>query len=63
MSVHVLASPFYVDFVVDSNELGVIQISVGPSELSSSARMNAILNGVEIMKLVNVVDSHVVFGS
>ncbi|KAG4939637.1 hypothetical protein JHK84_045791 [Glycine max] len=60
LTVHVLASPFYVDFVVDSNELGVIQISVGPSELSSSARMNAILNGVEIMKLVNVVDSHVV---
>ena len=60
LTFHVLASPIYVDFVVDSDESGVIQISVGPSELSSSTRMNAILNGAEIMKLVNVPGSHVV---
>ncbi|KAK7380361.1 hypothetical protein VNO78_32869 [Psophocarpus tetragonolobus] len=60
LTVHALASPVYVDFVVDSDDSGVIRISVSPSELSSSRGMNAILNGAEIMKLVNVVESHVV---
>ncbi|KAL2334767.1 hypothetical protein Fmac_015980 [Flemingia macrophylla] len=60
LAFHVLASPVYVDFVTDSDDLGVIRISVSPSELSSSRGMNAILNGAEVMKLVNVVDSHVV---
>ncbi|KAH7538093.1 hypothetical protein FEM48_Zijuj03G0162600 [Ziziphus jujuba var. spinosa] len=50
---HVPASPAYFDFVVDSDNSGFVQISVGPSELSSPARINAILNGAEIMKLVN----------
>ncbi|ONI25395.1 hypothetical protein PRUPE_2G300200 [Prunus persica] len=49
-----LASPLYIDFVVDSDVSGVIQISIGPSDLSSSVRMNAILNGAEIMRMVNV---------
>ncbi|XP_047160828.1 probable receptor-like protein kinase At5g24010 [Vigna umbellata] len=62
LAVHVLASPVYVDFVADSNDSGVIRISVGPSELSGSRGMNAILNGAEIMQLVNVVDSRVVPG-
>lgn len=51
---HVPASPVYFDFVVDSDNSGLVQISVGPSELSSPARINAILNGAEIMKMVNV---------
>ncbi|KAJ0471241.1 putative protein kinase RLK-Pelle-CrRLK1L-1 family [Helianthus annuus] len=55
LSFRVLASPFYVDFVVDSDESGVLEISVGPSDLSTSLRKNAILNGVEIMKIVNPV--------
>ncbi|KAK7315111.1 hypothetical protein VNO77_33643 [Canavalia gladiata] len=59
LTFHELSSPVYVDFVVDSDDSGVIRISVGPSSLSSSIRMNAILNGAEIMKMVNVVDSHV----
>ncbi|KAI5347097.1 hypothetical protein L3X38_014976 [Prunus dulcis] len=49
-----LASPLYIDFIVDSDVSGVIQISIGPSDLSSSVRMNAILNGAEIMRMVNV---------
>ncbi|XP_045817456.1 probable receptor-like protein kinase At5g24010 [Trifolium pratense] len=57
LTFHMLGSPLYVDFVVDSDDSGVIQISVGPSDLSSSMRKNAILNGAEIMKLVNVNDS------
>ncbi|CAK9176902.1 unnamed protein product [Ilex paraguariensis] len=55
LTYHVLASPYYIDFVVDSDNSGVLRISVGPSELSTSLRKNAILNGVEIMKLVNFV--------
>ncbi|KAI3793010.1 hypothetical protein L1987_35622 [Smallanthus sonchifolius] len=55
LSFHVLASPFYADFVVDSDRSGVLEISVGPSDLSTSLRKNAILNGVEIMKIVNPV--------
>lgn len=48
-----LSTPFYVDFIVDSDGSGNIQISVGPSDLSSSLRYNAILNGAEIMEMVN----------
>ncbi|XP_077238950.1 putative receptor-like protein kinase At5g24010 [Tasmannia lanceolata] len=47
-----LASPFYYDFVADSDESGFIRISVGPSELSNpTTKRNAILNGLEIMKI------------
>ncbi|XP_058779125.1 probable receptor-like protein kinase At5g24010 [Vicia villosa] len=63
LTFHMLASPVYVDFVVDSDDSGVIQISVGPSALSSSMRTNAILNGAEIMKVVNVMDSSSHVGS
>lgn len=52
LTFHLLASPYYIDFVVGSDVSGVIRVSVGPSDLSSIARMNAILNGVEIMKMV-----------
>ncbi|KAF7813117.1 putative receptor-like protein kinase [Senna tora] len=60
LTIHMLASPVYVDFVVDSDDSGDMEISVGPSDLSSSMRMNALLNGAEIMKMVNVMDSHTV---
>ncbi|KAK6936800.1 Malectin-like domain [Dillenia turbinata] len=56
LTFHVLASPHYIDFVVNSDESGFVQISVGPSELSSTLRANAILNGVEIMKMVDVAE-------
>lgn len=59
LTVHVLASPIYVDFVVDSDDSGAIEISVGPSDLSTPLKMNALLNGAEIMKMINVMDSHV----
>lgn len=53
LTVHTLASPFYLDFVVRMDHSGPIQVSVGPSSLSTSLKKNAILNGVEIMKIVN----------
>ncbi|CAN0902834.1 Probable receptor-like protein kinase At5g24010 [Linum grandiflorum] len=54
LTFHMLAAPMYVDFVADSDESGNLTVSVGPSVLSSSSKVNAILNGVEIMKMVNL---------
>ncbi|CAI9089998.1 OLC1v1024668C1 [Oldenlandia corymbosa var. corymbosa] len=56
LTFHALASPYYLDFVVDSGHSGSIRISVGPSDLNNSLRKNAILNGVEIMSIKNFVD-------
>ncbi|XWS50465.1 hypothetical protein CRYUN_Cryun12cG0089900 [Craigia yunnanensis] len=53
LTYHVLSSPVYIDFVVDSDDSGVIRISVGPSDLSTPSKINAILSGAEIMRLVN----------
>lgn len=58
LTFRVLSAPYYIDFVVNSDHSGVIQVSVGPSELSNSLRKNAILNGVEIMNIKNLVVSH-----
>ncbi|KAK4733839.1 hypothetical protein R3W88_008100 [Solanum pinnatisectum] len=57
LTFHELATPYYIDFVVYSGSSGVVQVSIDPSNLSSSMRKNAILNGVEIMKMVNFVAS------
>ncbi|XP_031381791.1 probable receptor-like protein kinase At5g24010 [Punica granatum] len=57
---HLLASPYYIDFVVDSSPSEVVRVSVGPSDLSSPMRMNAILNGAEIMKLVTLAGSRTI---
>lgn len=49
-----LASPYYIDFVADSNPSGSIHISVGPSNRSLPSKINAILNGLEILKIHGV---------
>lgn len=54
LTYHELSSPVYIDFVADSDDSGVIRVSVGPSDLSTPSRINAILNGAEIMRLVNI---------
>ncbi|KAE8726144.1 putative Ferric reduction oxidase 2 [Hibiscus syriacus] len=54
---YVLASLFYVDFVVDADRSGVVSVSVGPSSKSMAYTVDAILNGVEIMKMNNSVSS------
>lgn len=41
-------SPYYVDFVVDSDNSGLMRVRVGPSQKSTLSRRNAILNGIEI---------------
>ncbi|XXG76540.1 hypothetical protein AAC387_Pa08g0870 [Persea americana] len=46
-----LASPYYTDLITDADDSGVIRVSIGPSDRSSISRRNAILNGVEIMKI------------
>ncbi|KAG6387714.1 hypothetical protein SASPL_152906 [Salvia splendens] len=56
LSLHRLASPYYIDFVVKNMRgSGVVRISVGPSDLNNAMKKNAILNGVEIMRMVNYV--------
>ncbi|PSS26315.1 Receptor-like protein kinase precursor [Actinidia chinensis var. chinensis] len=61
-----LASPFYADFVVDEQGSGVLSVSVGPSNMSMSHTVDAILNGVEIMKVNNsmgILDGEVCAGA
>ncbi|XP_043724642.1 probable receptor-like protein kinase At5g24010 [Telopea speciosissima] len=54
LTTHMLAAPFYIDFVTDAgNSNGVMRISVGPSDLSTPSQINAILNGVEILKMID----------
>ncbi|KAI3987820.1 hypothetical protein MKX01_020934 [Papaver californicum] len=48
-----LAVPHYIDFVVDSDHLDSIHASVGKSDMSTPTNVNAILNGLEIMKMIN----------
>ncbi|KAL7107058.1 hypothetical protein ACP275_06G030200 [Erythranthe tilingii] len=58
LAFHQLASPYYIDFVVrNAKDSDIVRISVGPSDLSSTLRKNAILNGVEIMRMVDFVPS------
>ncbi|KAK4840579.1 hypothetical protein QYF36_012796 [Acer negundo] len=46
-----LAEPFYFDFVVDSDDSGILNISVGPNA-KSDWKNTAFLNGLEIMELM-----------
>ncbi|KAI4340894.1 hypothetical protein MLD38_025688 [Melastoma candidum] len=55
LTYHVLASPYYMDFVVDSDSSGILRISVGPSEISNPGKVNALLNGAEIIRIVSSV--------
>ncbi|KAJ0968926.1 hypothetical protein J5N97_021803 [Dioscorea zingiberensis] len=53
-----LASPFYVDFVIDMvDDSGVLSVSIGASNLSSPSWAQGLLNGLEIMKMNNSVGS------
>ncbi|KAJ6872881.1 hypothetical protein NC651_031880 [Populus alba x Populus x berolinensis] len=54
---YTLASPFYVDFVVDDDSSGVLRVSVGPTNKTMAYGVDGILNGVEIMKMNNSVGS------
>ncbi|KAK9037935.1 hypothetical protein V6N11_022833 [Hibiscus sabdariffa] len=49
-----LATPFYFDFVVDSDASGIMNISIGPR--SDSLDQNAFLNGIEIMEFTKKSD-------
>lgn len=56
LSRYTLASSYYIDFVVeDRSNRGGITISVGPSARSPPWKINALLNGLEIMKINGVV--------
>ncbi|KAF9682409.1 hypothetical protein SADUNF_Sadunf05G0106000 [Salix dunnii] len=45
-----VAAPFYVDFVVDSDDSGIMSISIGPRQ--DSGNPTAFLNGLEIMEIM-----------
>ncbi|XP_030540928.1 probable receptor-like protein kinase At5g24010 [Rhodamnia argentea] len=53
----VLAAPFYADFVVDGDNLGILSVSIGPSNYSMAHAIDGLLNGVEVMKLNNSMGS------
>ncbi|KAI9109817.1 hypothetical protein K1719_018858 [Acacia pycnantha] len=46
-----LASPFYADFVVDTDSFGALSVNIGPSNKSIPYVVDGILNGIEVMKL------------
>ncbi|KAG9128781.1 hypothetical protein Leryth_009544 [Lithospermum erythrorhizon] len=50
-----LATPYFMDYVIPSTNNNILKISIGPSP--SSLDPNAILNGLEIMKIENSVGS------
>ncbi|KAG9158186.1 hypothetical protein Leryth_000330 [Lithospermum erythrorhizon] len=50
-----LATPYFMDYVIPSTDSNILKISIGPSR--SSLDPNAILNGLEVMKISNSVGS------
>lgn len=53
----ILASPYYLDFVVDVGSSGVLNVGIGPSKFSLPLKVGGLLNGLEIMKMNNTVGS------
>lgn len=53
----ILASPYYVDFVVDASGSGLLSVTVGPSKFSDPSKVGGLLNALEIMKINNTVGS------
>ena len=47
----VIATPFFIDYVVDSDNSGFINFSISPSEQDSRV-LNAFVNGLEIMEIM-----------
>ncbi|XP_057951848.1 probable receptor-like protein kinase At5g61350 [Malania oleifera] len=54
-----LAVPYYKDFVLNSSSItnGLIMVQVGPASNIGSGLPNAILNGLEVMKMSNLAES------
>ncbi|CAM8977194.1 unnamed protein product [Rhodiola kirilowii] len=52
-----LASPYYADFLVNVCGSNAVSVSVGPSIMSRLHSVDAILNGIEIMKMSNTMKS------
>ncbi|KAJ6808012.1 putative receptor-like protein kinase [Iris pallida] len=53
----VLASPYYLDLVVDVENAGLLSVVVGPSNSSDPSKVGGLLNGLEIMKINNTIGS------
>ncbi|KAJ4834599.1 hypothetical protein Tsubulata_024470 [Turnera subulata] len=52
-----IAAPFHIDFVVDSDQSGLMNISIGPPQGSTSINSTSFLNGLEIMEIIGESDS------
>lgn len=52
-----LASPYYADFVLDTENLDVVTVSIYPSRRITAVRIKGLLNGLEVMKLNNSMGS------
>ncbi|KAJ1693584.1 hypothetical protein LUZ63_010282 [Rhynchospora breviuscula] len=46
-----LAAPYYIDFIVDTNNSGSLQITIGSSDISKPNWVHGLLNGLEIFKM------------
>ncbi|KAL5727267.1 hypothetical protein ACHQM5_000483 [Ranunculus cassubicifolius] len=54
ITLQTMASPRYMDIIVSSENSDHMFVQVGPSTKSSLEHVNAILNGLEILRMVNV---------
>ncbi|KAF3321039.1 putative receptor-like protein kinase [Carex littledalei] len=48
-----LASPYYIDFVIDTDNSGLLKITIGSSNISKTNWVHGLLNGLEIFKMNN----------
>ncbi|KAL8152012.1 hypothetical protein V2J09_021820 [Rumex salicifolius] len=52
-SVNAMAAPFYFDFLLKSDELGFVNISIGSRNGTDFNTKNAFLNGLELMEVIS----------
>lgn len=46
-----LASPYYIDFIIDTDNSGLLKITIGSSNISKPNWVHGLLNGLEIFKM------------
>ncbi|KAF6166475.1 hypothetical protein GIB67_038212 [Kingdonia uniflora] len=53
LTAYTLAAPYYMDFVMGSSDARKLQVTIGPTLTLKDVYPNAILNGLEVMKMNN----------
>jgi Malectin-like domain len=46
-----LASPYYIDFIVDTDNSGLLKITIGSSDISKPNWVHGLINGLEVFKM------------